>query len=188
MTDNKVSNTFQPEDVLSFWFDTLTPKQWWQKDSELDQKIGQLFSELLHSAAAGELFLWRQTARGRLAEIIVLDQFSRNIYRDKPQAFAQDSIAVILAQEAITSGALTELSAEENSFLLMPLMHSESQYIHQFAEPLFAKHTPKDTYQFELKHKQIIDDFGRYPHRNEILNRVSTPDEIEFLKQPGSGF
>jgi uncharacterized protein (DUF924 family) len=146
------------------------------------------FTGLLDQATAAELYTWRDSARGRLAEIIVLDQFSRNIYRDSPKAFAQDPMAVALTQEAVTSGALEALSESERTFLLMPMMHSESRLIHQRAEILFDKYCPKGNADYERKHKAIIDRFGRYPHRNEILGRESTQEEIDFLKQPGSSF
>jgi uncharacterized protein (DUF924 family) len=176
------------ESVLQFWFHEITPKQWWTKDAAFDHLLAERFSALLQQAAAAELHQWRTTAAGRLAEIIVLDQFSRNIYRDTARAFAQDAMALVLAQEAVTSGALPQLNSDERSFLLMPYMHSESQVVHREAERLFKQHTPEQSYQFELKHKLIIDRFGRYPHRNAILGRESSAEEITFLQQPGSGF
>jgi uncharacterized protein (DUF924 family) len=118
----------------------------------------------------------------------VLDQFSRNIHRDTAQAFAQDGMALVLAQEAVAAGAHTTLPKDQVGFLLMPYMHSESRRIHAIAEQLFAQHASANNHKFELKHKAIIDRFGRYPHRNAILGRASTPEEVEFLKQPGSGF
>jgi uncharacterized protein (DUF924 family) len=174
--------------VLSFWFEEIDAKCWWAKDHALDQKIRQRFSGLLEQARQGELFAWRSEATGRLAEIIVLDQFSRNIHRDTAQAFAQDGMALVLAQEAVTAGALGQMDEDQTGFLLMPYMHSESQAIHLIAEPLFRQHASANNHKFELKHKAIIDRFGRYPHRNAILGRASTPEEVEFLKQPGSGF
>lgn len=175
-------------DVLSFWFEEIEPKQWWQADVDFDTLIRTRFLALLHSAAQGELYPWRITPQGRLAEVIVLDQFSRNIFRDTPVAFAQDPMALVLAQEAVAAGALEALTIIERTFLLMPYMHSESTLIHAQAEILFREFAPPENYQFELRHKVIVDRFGRYPHRNEILGRVSTPTEIEFLKQPGSRF
>jgi uncharacterized protein (DUF924 family) len=174
--------------VLAFWFEEVAPKQWWTVDADFDALISRRFGALLHQAAQGELFDWRGAARGRLAEIIVLDQFSRNIHRHMPLAFAQDALALALAQHAVDSGALQDLNATERSFLLMPFMHSESRKIHVQAEVLFREHGGQDNYSFELRHKAIIDRFGRYPHRNAILGRESTPEEIEFLKQPGSRF
>ncbi|EOA3786486.1 DUF924 family protein, partial [Vibrio vulnificus] len=103
-------------------------------------------------------------------------------------AFAQDPLALALAQEAVALGADGELSLQEKSFLYMPYMHSESPFIHQEAVRLFAQPGLEHNYDFELRHKAIIDQFGRYPHRNAILGRKSTPEEVEFLKQPGSGF
>ena len=176
------------EDVFTFWFEETEPRQWWKVDPAFDELIESRFGPLLASVAQGECYTWRSTARGRLAEIIVLDQFSRNIYRGTPQAFAQDPVALVLAQEAVAAGLLPSLNEIERSFLLMPYMHSESAAIHQQAERLFRDHTPQNNYQFELRHKAIIDRFGRYPHRNAILGRASTEEEIEFLKQPGSRF
>lgn len=173
--------------VLTFWFEEITPKQWWAVDAEFDAAISQRFSSTLQQAIAGELASWRESAQGRLAEIIVLDQFSRNIYRNTPGAFAQDPLALALSQEAVRQGCLAELDETERAFMLMPYMHSESALIHQQAEPLFAEHAPANL-DFEIRHKAIIDRFGRYPHRNKILGRESTSEEIEFLKQPGSSF
>lgn len=175
-------------EVLAFWFDELHPKMWWAADAELDATIRTRFLARLQQAAQGELFAWRAGPKGRLAEILVLDQFSRNIYRNTPQAFAQDPAALVLAQEAIGAGAHSALSQTERSFLLMPFMHSESRAIHVWAEQLFREHCASHSYAYELKHKAIIDRFGRYPHRNEILGRSSTPEEVEFLTQPGSRF
>ena len=176
------------QQILSFWFEEIDPSQWWAVDADFDEQIRERFSELLRQASFGELHMWRTSAKGRLAEIIVLDQFSRNIYRDTPQAFAQDPAALVLAQEAVSRDAHKELSADERIFLLLPYMHSESAKIHIAAEQLFREFTPASNYDFELRHKAIIDRFGRYPHRNKTLGRTSTPEEIEFLKQPGSSF
>lgn len=131
---------------------------------------------------------WRGNAAGRLAEVIVLDQFSRNIFRDQPESFASDPLALALAQEAIAAGALAELPLEEKKFLLMPYMHSESRRIHEEAVELFSELGDSSTLRFEQRHKEIIDRFDRYPHRNAILGRTSTPEEVEFLSQPGSAF
>ena len=177
-----------PQQILAFWFDEIEPKMWWAVDPAFDALIASRFFVLLQSATQAELFSWRATPRGRLAEVIVLDQFSRNIHRNSAQAFAQDPMALALAQEAVAADALDTLSAIERNFLLMPYMHSESALIHTQAEQLFRDFAPPDNYQYELRHKAIIDRFGRYPHRNEILGRTSTEEEIEFLKQPGSRF
>ena len=175
-------------EVLVFWFEETAPRMWWAADPVFDRRIEDRFLPLLQQAARGELASWRVEPKGRLAEIIVLDQFSRNIHRDTPAAFAQDPVALVLAQEAVRAGVHKVLSPLECGFLLLPFMHSESRLVHVQAEALYREHAAKENYEFELKHKQIIDRFGRYPHRNRILGRVSSAEEIEFLKQPGSKF
>jgi uncharacterized protein (DUF924 family) len=177
-----------PDQILRFWFEETPPEAWWTVDAEFDRTLAARFGELLRRAAAGELFAWRSDARGRLAEIVVLDQFSRNIHRDTALAFAQDATALVLAQEAVATGALVALPPIQRAFLLLPYMHSESRLIHAQAETLYREHAPPENHDFELRHKAIIDRFGRYPHRNAILGRVSTPEEIEFLQTPGSSF
>ncbi len=175
-------------DVISFWFDEIEPAQRWKKDADFDAQVRQRFAETHGRAARGELQLWREQAPGALAEVIVLDQFSRNMFRDTPEAFAHDTLALVLAQEAIRRGLDKELSSGQQAFLYMPFMHSESAEIHELAVTLFSKPGMEDNLNFELKHKEIIDRFGRYPHRNAILGRKSTEEEIEFLKGPGSSF
>jgi uncharacterized protein (DUF924 family) len=123
-----------------------------------------------------------------LAEIIVFDQFSRNMFRDSPLSFANDSLALALSQEANSAGADQSFSKIQRSFLYMPFMHSESLIIHEIAIDLYKKNGIQTNLDFEIKHKDIIKRFGRYPHRNKILGRASTKAEIEFLKQPGSEF
>ncbi|MFT5675341.1 MAG: hypothetical protein ACI808_001272 [Paraglaciecola sp.] len=175
-------------DVFDFWFTEIDKAKWWVKDKEFDHLLKTRFLDVYYSATKSELYSWRSTARGRLAEILVLDQFPRNIFRDTPQAFVSDPLALALSQEAISAGADAELSAIERSFLYMPFMHSESLKIHQVAVALYTKNGLESNLKFEIKHKEIIEKFGRYPHRNSILNRQSTPAEIDFLKQPGSSF
>lgn len=177
-----------PQDILDFWFEQTPSEKWWKVDPAFDAAIRERFLGLLNQAAAGELHAWRSNGRGRLAEVIVLDQFPRNIHRGSAAAFACDPVALVLAQEAVAAGALAELTPTECSFLLLPYMHSESPRIHEVAEDLYREHAPPTNLDFELRHKAIVDRFGRYPHRNKILGRESTPEEIEFLKQPGSSF
>ncbi len=181
-------NIDQVEQVLYFWFEELTPKDWFTKSNELDKTIRKRFGVLHRQAAACELFQWRSSARGRLAEIIVLDQFSRNIFRNTAQAFAQDPLALALAQEAVALGADKNLATKEKSFLYMPYMHSESILIHALAVKLFKADGLENNLKFEYKHREIIERFGRYPHRNAVLGRAPTEEEFAFLKQPGSGF
>lgn len=174
--------------VHHFWFSEIQSDQWWRKDPDFDERICRRFSGLHRRAVSGELFAWRATPRGRLAEIIVLDQFSRNIYRNRPASFANDAQALALAQAAVACGADQMLNAAEKGFLYMPFMHSESLLMHETAERLFAQPGLEDYYGFELKHKAVIERFGRYPHRNVILGRASTPAELEYLQQDGAGF
>jgi uncharacterized protein (DUF924 family) len=175
-------------EILKFWFEELEPQQWWKKDENLDRLITARFSDIHRRATRCELYEWRTDAHGRLAEVIVLDQFSRNMFRGSPLSFAHDSLALALAQEAISVSADKSLNQAERSFLYMPFMHSESLQIHEIATGLFRDNGNQNSFDFELKHKAIIERFGRYPHRNGILGRKSTDEEIEFLKQPGSGF
>ena len=176
------------EEVVKFWFEEIEPKQWWIKDAGFDALIKQRFDKLHAQASKAELYAWRITPKGRLAEIIVLDQFSRNMFRDQAQAFASDPIALILSQEAIAAGADCMLNEDERTFMYMPYMHSESLAMHEVALGLFQKGSKPSNVEFELRHKAIIERYGRYPHRNAILGRLSTPEEIAFLKQPGSSF
>jgi uncharacterized protein (DUF924 family) len=175
-------------EVIKFWFEDIEPKQRFTKDLTFDELIRSKFSVVHEKAANGLLYKWRDHPLDALAEVIVLDQFSRNMFRDTPKAFAYDTLALVLAQEAVRRKLDKELEPNQKGFLYMPFMHSESKEIHELALFLFDQPGLEDTYNFELKHKIIIDRFGRYPHRNELLNRESTPEEVEFLKQPGSGF
>ncbi|MBX9597534.1 MAG: DUF924 domain-containing protein [Burkholderiales bacterium] len=176
------------QEVISFWFEEVSPKQWWVKDQEFDNLIRQRFEKLHSAALKGELWAWRNTALGALAEIIVIDQFSRNIYRNMPQSFVYDPIALILAQNTISQKFDQELAPTMRGFVYLPFMHSESALIHQEAVKLYQQDGMNGNLDFELKHKVIIDRFGRYPHRNIILGRESTLEEVEFLKTDGSSF
>lgn len=174
--------------ILHFWFNQCTPQQWFNSDKHFDHLIKIQFEKLTEAAARGEYASWRKTAMGRVAEIIVLDQFSRNIWRNTPKAFTQDAMALVLAQELISLPAFLNLPTVYKKFGLMPFMHSESTVIHEQAIALFAAHTDELTLDYERKHKYIIDKFGRYPHRNVILQRLSTQEELIFLTQPNSSF
>ena len=178
----------QAQDILHFWFHELSDPQRFAKDDALDATLRERFGATLQAAARGELFGWRATPLGRLAEIVVLDQFSRNIYRGTPQAFAQDPQALTLAQELVASGQDQSLDLVQRTFAYMPYMHSESLLIHAQACQLFAQPGMADTLAYEQRHQAIIARFGRYPHRNAILGRVSTAEELAFLALPGSSF
>lgn len=177
-----------PQDILAFWFEALTPKQHFAKDTALDALICERFSPTLAAAARGELRPWRTDAPGRLAEIIVLDQFSRNIHRDTALAFAQDALALTLARELVALRLDATLPMAQRVFAYMPWMHSEDLAAHAEALPLFSQPGLEYNLQFLHRHTDILRRFGRYPHRNALLGRASTPEELAFLQQPGSSF
>lgn len=176
------------QEVLDFWFKESEAAQWFTKDEAFDEEIRRRFGAIHGQASRGECVSWRETINGRLAEVIVLDQFSRNLYRNSPEAFAYDGMALVLTQEALASGQLEQLSQVERSFLYMPLMHSESLVIHEEALKRFAEPGLENNLAFEQRHLEIIESFGRYPHRNQVLGRTSTAEELAFLKEPGSSF
>jgi uncharacterized protein (DUF924 family) len=183
-----MSTLHSPAAVLSFWFEEIEPRMWWVKSDTFDRTIESRFGAVHRAAGRCELFAWRATPAGRLAEVIVLDQFSRNIHRDTALAFACDPLALALAQEAVAAGADLQVDETRRVFLYMPYMHSESPAIHAAALALFARPGAEDNLDYERRHKAIIDRFGRFPHRNAILGRASTEEEIAFLATPGSAF
>jgi uncharacterized protein (DUF924 family) len=189
MSDKPMGNaaclSFEPDAVLDFWFG-MSDRDRWSKGKLLDPIIKARFAAIHAAAAMGELWGWRASALGRLAEIIVLDQFSRHLHRDSPAAFANDPVALVLAQESVSVGADKTVDEERRQYFYMPFMHSESANIHTFAADLFAQ-LPGNL-KYETKHRAIIQRFGRYPHRNAILGRISTAQEIEFLRTPDSSF
>lgn len=176
------------KEIIQFWFKDIQRKQWWEKSDDFDQLLISKYKAIHSQANKGELYRWRENPKGKLAEIIILDQFSRNMFRDTDKAFASDVLALILAQEAVAVGADDLLNETERSFLYMPFMHSESLAIHEVGLKLFQTGTSESSINFEIRHKKIIEEFGRYPHRNEILGRASTNEEIKFLEKPGSSF
>ena len=193
--------------ILDFWFGDRgsnleiikdKSKLWWKKVSSFDEEIQQKFGRMMEAMNKGELNEWCETAQGRLAMIILADQFSRNIYRDLPASFANDDLALSLAKAGIKSGMDKELSLIEREFFYMPLMHAESLAEQEMAVKLFSelvneadeeeKKSFRSNLNFAVKHRNIIKRFGRFPHRNKILGRKSASEEIEFLKTPGSSF
>lgn len=176
------------QDVLNFWFKEISASARFKKDENFDNEIRRRFLEVYRDVVAGKTAGWRDTAEGRLSEIIVLDQFSRNMFRDKAEAFAADHLALKLAQEAVATGDDQKLPLEQRTFIYMPYMHSEDKTVHEEAVKLFSQKGLEDALKYEVMHKNIIDRFGRYPHRNKILGRESTAEEIEFLKGPNSSF
>lgn len=172
------------EEVLVFWFDELQPNDWFSGSPEIDAQIRQRFGEKLVAAKKGELFPWRKTIRGRLAEIIVLDQFSRNSYRNDPRAYDGDAIAVTLAQEAVVMEEKVTLNSQERSFLYMPFMHSESLIVQEKQSMVYFKEPGLEKrYRYAQEHYQTIKKFGRFPYRNKVLGRKSTQQELIYLKK-----
>lgn len=168
------------EAVLTFWFEAHGKDDWFKKDPSFDEEIRTQFSDIHARALEGTLG-WDTSARGVLAEILVLDQFSRNMFRDSPRAFEGDIRALILAQRVVGEQKDSALAPDERYFLYMPYMHSESPEIHKEALVLFTALNNPTALTYELLHKEIIDRFGRYPHRNAVLGRESTDAEREFL-------
>ena len=177
-----------PESVLDFWFKETPPRQWFQKNPDFDRQIQRCFAPAVAAAAAGELDVWLESPRGSLAVVILLDQFSRNIYRDDPRAFAGDEKARAITKSLVDKGTDKQLEAMERTFLYMPLMHSEDAADQELSVELFEAHSNPDSADFARRHRDIIVRYGRFPHRNKVLGRPSTPAEAEFLKQPGSSF
>lgn len=174
-------------DVIKFWFVEHGPKDWFSGGEAFDKKIVERFSDTHKRAHAGELFAWRTSPEGRLAEIIVLDQFSRQIYRKDPRAFASDPIALTLAQEMVLRGDDKEIAEERRSFVYMPYMHSESLVVHDEAMKLFGALSGNNL-EYEIKHRAMIEKFGRYPYRNQVLGRENTAEENAFLAAEHDSF
>jgi uncharacterized protein (DUF924 family) len=182
------TNELQLGEVLEFWFEELTKKEWFGGGPELDELICKRFASVHAAVAAGEYWKYRSTPESFLAEVIVLDQFSRNMFRDTPEMFAYDPMALTLAQQAILAGYDTELPPEQRAFLYLPFMHSESPLMHIEAMRLFEALGSDEHLKYEKIHKDIIDRFGRYPHRNETLGRKSTAEEKEYLANNDESF
>ena len=195
------------ESILDFWFgtnpnDAVVAKEqaelWWSKNYETDNEMRRRFEDTVRAAAAGELNEWRATVRGRLALIILTDQFPRNIYRETARAFSCDSKALAWCLDGLHGRSDRELRPIERVFFYLPLEHAESRE-HQaksvecFTElvasvPMEQRSTFEEYLDFAVHHRDIIDRFGRFPHRNNILGRESTAEELASLTEPGSGF
>jgi uncharacterized protein (DUF924 family) len=186
-----------PSDVLLFWFGApgeygRRDKRWFEKNTAFDREVRERFLPLHEQAAAGSLADWKKRAADCLALIVLLDQFPRNMFRGTPRAFATDPPALEAARHAVAQGFDTPMLPVERMFVYLPFEHSESladqQTACELCKPLSAFPETADAYRYAVAHRDIIARFGRFPHRNTILGRASTPEETEFLKQPGSGF
>ena len=175
-------------DVLKFWFEQTEPDQWFEKDPTFDAIIRERFlglHEILVSRGFNDLLTDAQTA---LAAVVVLDQMSRNMFRDAPHAFATDPQALWLAEAAIARGFDAGLTKDQRMFLYLPFQHAEDRQLQVRAVALMACLGDPELQKWAEAHRAIVDRFGRFPHRNRVLGRISTPEETEFLKQPDSSF
>jgi uncharacterized protein (DUF924 family) len=173
-----------PADVVAFWRDA-GPKKWFEKNAEFDQSLVERFGALHAEIAAGGKQDWTKTPEGALALILVLDQFSRNMFRGTPKAFAQDEMALDIARKAVDAGFDAALPTELRFFMYMPFEHAET-IAEQERAVLFMHAFAPYVLQYARDHEQIIRRFGRFPHRNTILGRHTTPAEQDFLD--GGGF
>lgn len=189
----------QPNDILNFWFANPTQpeygkpqKFWFEKQPEFDDELRTRFQQDYQQAATGHLEAWKNNPESCLALILLLDQFPRNMFRGTPQAFATDNQAVATAETAVNKSYDQQLLAVQRWFIYLPFEHSENIQHQQKAVNLFQQLSndteSQSTVSYAIQHLEIIQRFGRFPHRNEILGRVSTTEEKEFLKQPGTSF
>jgi uncharacterized protein (DUF924 family) len=173
----------KPEDVLHFWFVEHGADDWFMGGDTFDAKCAERLGGIHARAARAELWRWRETPHGRLAEIILLDQLSRQLFRGRPEAFACDKMAVSLAQEAVYGGLDAEFDKDEKAFLYLPFEHAESLPIQEESVRLFKTLDDEEYLQFAIDHKETIERFGRFPFRNAALGRKSTPEEVAYMNE-----
>ena len=179
------SQSFAPDAVLQFWFLESTAEDWWGASAAFDARLSERFAATHARVSHGEGFEWRHSAGGRLAEIIVLDQFSRQLYRGSPKAFAWDGMALVLAQEAVAGGFDAALPPQQRGFLYMPYMHAESARVQAAGLPLFQALEVPEMAAAANDHAEVIRRFGRFPKRNAALGRSSTAAESAYLAEVG---
>jgi uncharacterized protein (DUF924 family) len=181
------------QDVLDFWFNQ-PPANWFRKNADFDTEVRTRFGATIDVALGGGLHDWdEEGATGVLARLLVLDQFTRNAFRNTPASFAGDALALAAAVMLVDSGAHLSLTPQQRSFAYMPFEHAEDAAMQEKAIALFTALTTEDdsfadSLDFAHRHAKVIARFGRFPHRNSILGRTSTPEETAFLTEPGSGF
>jgi uncharacterized protein (DUF924 family) len=183
-----MNTTQQLQHVHTFWFSELSMEDWFGGGEELDARIREKFGDLHQALAAGEGWQARTDVSARVAEVVVLDQFSRQIYRGSGQAFAYDALALTLAQELILKRVDQQLSEPERMFVYMPFMHAESSLIQAESVRLFEALGQDKSLEMACIHKDIVNQFGRFPHRNEALGRQSTNAEEEYLANNQEAF
>jgi len=183
-------NDISAEDILQFWFDDIEHSCWFKKDPAFDRELERRFGDVLTRASGDSLNQWCDTPRGTLALIIVLDQFSRNIYRDTPRAFEADPRALQLTLDGIQKGVDEQLTAEQRSFFYLPLRHAESLAMQKLglARTRELNDAGYGTDKYALNHLALIERFGRFPHRNKILGRRNTDEEESYLNGDAVGF
>jgi len=175
------------QDVLDFWFVEHGEKDWFGGKPEFDAALAARFLHTHQSVAGGEAAFWRASPSGRLAEIIVLDQFSRQLFRGRAEAFASDAMALELARAAIAAGDDLRLEPRRRQFVYMPFMHAESLAVHEAESiPIFERHGDEGLLAYEMAHVEVLRRFGRYPRRNAALGRASTPAERDYIES-GTG-
>ena len=175
-------------EILDFWFIQIDPAQWFGQSDELDREVRERFAAHHAHAAVRPLRECLLDARMALAVVVALDQFPRNMFRGTPRAFATDAKALEVAERAVAQGFDGQLTLNERMFLYMPYEHAEDATAQARGLPLFQSLGDAEITRWAVEHKEIIDRFGRFPHRNAILGRTSTPDELAFLAEPGSSF
>jgi uncharacterized protein (DUF924 family) len=182
------------DDVLVFWFDGERQRpEWFRKDAAFDATVRERFGATLEAALAGHLRGWDSSPQSALARVIVLDQFTRNAFRDTPRAFAGDALALAAATDMVARGDDRRLAPAQRSFVYLPFEHAEDRATQKHAVSLFeqlAADAPAlaDLVTWARRHQEVVERFGRFPHRNAILGRPSTPEELAYLAQPGAGF
>ncbi|WP_088342622.1 MULTISPECIES: DUF924 family protein [Rhodomicrobium] len=177
-----------PGDVVGFWFSEAVKAKWFDADADFDAGLRMRFEAALGKAKRGELAAWEASAEGMLALVVLLDQIPRNIYRATPEAFATDGQALSLAERAIAAGLDAKLTPEQRIFLYLPFMHSERLAVQERGIALYDELGIAEQIDYMRRHRDVIARFGRFPHRNAILGRVSTEAELAFLTEPGSRF
>lgn len=180
-----MSSARTADDVLHFWFEEAGPTRWFKQSAAFDTLCSERFGTTLEAASRGECWKWRDTPAGRCAEILVLDQFSRNLFRGSARAFEQDGMALVLAQEAVSCGDHLKMTDDQRYFTYMPYMHTESLTVHEEALRLFEDLGNAEALRYERLHRDVIVRFGRYPGRNVALDRESSPRELAYLRDEG---
>ena len=189
MSGEPPAGAVTPDDVLAFWFAEGMDARWFKADEAFDQGVREHLLPLYEQAAAGRLDHWQESARGALALVILLDQVPRNLFRGDPRAFATDARALVVTKRALANGVDRELRQVERLFLYLPLEHCEDLADQELCVQLVGALDENPEWRdYARRHRDVIARFGRFPHRNAVLGRETTPEEAAFLQEPGSSF